>query len=108
MGFSPLTLTLTLTLSLLLTLTLTLTLILTLQALGSSLEMRLSALGRQFNPPAHTTIPVMKAMWDDLKERERAHERTLTLSPALTLTLSPTLTLTLSPALTQSRTRTRT
>jgi actinin alpha len=51
--------------------------LLSLQALGSSLEMRLSALGRQFNPPAHTTIPVMKAMWDDLKERESAYEAKL-------------------------------
>jgi len=51
--------------------------LLSLQALGSSLEMRLSALGRQFNPPAHTTMPVMKAMWGDLNEKESTYEAKL-------------------------------
>ena len=36
--------------------------------------MRLSALGRQFNPPAHTALPVMMAMWSNLTEKEIEYE----------------------------------
>ena len=48
--------------------------LLQLQALASSLEMRLSALGRQFNPPAHTALPVMMATWANLTEKEIEYE----------------------------------
>ena len=36
--------------------------------------MRLSALGRQFNPPAHTALPVIIAMWSNLNEKEIEYE----------------------------------
>jgi hypothetical protein len=39
--------------------------------------MRLSALGRQFNPPAHTALPVIIAMWSNLNEKEIEYEDTL-------------------------------
>merc|ERR1719345_289883 len=48
--------------------------LLQLQALASSLEMRLSALGRQFNPPAHTALPVVMATWANLTEKEIEYE----------------------------------
>ena len=38
------------------------------------MEMRLSALGRQFNPPAHTALPVMMTMWSNLTEKEIEYE----------------------------------
>jgi actinin alpha len=45
-----------------------------LQALASSIETRLSALGRQFNPPEHVSLPKMQKWWEELTEKEIQYE----------------------------------
>jgi len=48
-----------------------------LQALASSIETRLFALGRSFNPPEHVALPKMQKWWEDLTEKEIKYEEKL-------------------------------
>ena len=48
--------------------------LLELQALASSIDTRLSALGRTFNPPEHVSLPQMQRWWEGLTEKESGYE----------------------------------